>query len=159
MSNAFFIRSNFKKMNTENFINRLQNLGSGSIAQFGIMTPQHMIEHLILTLKLSYGRVKIPEFEPNELQLAQKHALLFTDIQFPRGIKAPGMPPGLSELKFPDLEPAKADFFKTLSEYHKAYQNNPILRTPHPKFGNLTFEEWQKFHSKHIEHHLSQFGL
>lgn len=159
MSNAFFIRPNFKNMNTEIIQSRIQNLGSDSIAQFGIMTPQHMIEHLILTLKLSYGRVKIPDFEPNEIQLAQKQALLYTDIQFPRGIKAPGLPLGLSELKFPDLESAKVAFIKTLDEYHETFRNNPSLKTPHPKFGNLTFDEWQKFHAKHIEHHFHQFGI
>lgn len=156
LSNAFF--SKFNPMTKEILLQRLQNLTLQSEAKFGILTPQHMVEHLIITVKLSSGRIPIPSFEPNEKQLARKQALLFTDIPFPQGIKAPGLPDTLLELRYPDLETAKTELIKSYDAYHLLFQENPTLLTPHPGFGLLNYKEWELFHSKHIDHHLGQFG-
>jgi oxepin-CoA hydrolase/3-oxo-5,6-dehydrosuberyl-CoA semialdehyde dehydrogenase len=117
-----------------------------------------MVEHLTITVKLSAGRIPIPVFEPNEKQLARKQALLFTDIPFPQGVKAPGLPDTLLELRYPDLETAKAELIKSYEAYHLLFQENPTKHTPHPGFGLLTYEEWDLFHAKHMDHHLGQFG-
>ena len=145
-------------MNKETLPQRLPQLGPTSEAQFGILTPQHMVEHLILTLKMSTGRIPIPEFEPNEKQLARKQALLFTDLPFPKGVKAPGLPDTLLDLRFPNLEAAKAELIKSWDAYQLIFQENPTKKTPHPGFGPLNFDEWERFHAKHVDHHLSQFG-
>jgi hypothetical protein len=145
-------------MTTETLLQRLQNLSLQSEAKFGILTPQHMVEHLTITVKLSAGRIPIPVFEPNEKQLARKQALLFTDIPFPQGVKAPGLPDTLLELRYPDLETAKAELIKSYEAYHLLFQENPTKHTPHPGFGLLNYEEWELFHAKHMDHHLGQFG-
>ena len=145
-------------MTKETLLQRLDQLNSESKAKFGILTPQHMVEHLTITLKLSAGRIPIPEFEPNEKQLARKQALLFTDIPFPQGIKAPGLPDTLLELRYPDLETAKAALIAGWDTYQLLFKENPTLQTLHPGFGLLNYEEWELFHAKHIDHHLGQFG-
>jgi hypothetical protein len=145
-------------MTKEILLQRLKHLSLQSEAKFGILTPQHMVEHLTLTLKMSAGRISIPEFEPTEKQLARKQALLFTDLLFPQGIKAPGLPDTLLDLRFPDLEIAKAELIKSYDAYHLLFQENPTKHTPHPIFGLLNFDEWERFHAKHIDHHLGQFG-
>jgi oxepin-CoA hydrolase/3-oxo-5,6-dehydrosuberyl-CoA semialdehyde dehydrogenase len=145
-------------MTKETLLQRLDQLNSESKANFGILTPQHMVEHLTITLKLSAGRIPIPEFEPNEKQLARKQALLFTDIPFPQGIKAPGLPDTLLELRYPDLETAKSALIAGWDTYQLLFKENPTLQTPHPGFGLLNYEEWELFHAKHMDHHLSQFG-
>lgn len=145
-------------MNLQNIQTRIEKLQADSPALFGIMTAQHMIEHLILTVKLSYGRVKIPDFEPNEKQLAQKQELIHSNILFPRGVKAPGLEQ-LMDLRFPNLQSAKEELLKCIGDYHNIFQENTQLTTTHPRFGRLTYEEWDKFHAKHFEHHLGQFGI
>ena len=145
-------------MTKETLLQRLDQLNGDSKAKFGILTPQHMVEHLTISLKLSVGKIPIPVFEPNEKQLARKQALLFTDIPFPQGIKAPGLPDTLLDLRFPDLEIAKAELIKSWDAYQLLFQENPTKQTPHPRFGLLNFEEWERFHAKHMDHHLSQFG-
>ncbi len=109
-------------MKKETIESRLKNLTETSERQFGIMTPQHMVEHLILTVKLSYGRIKIPEFEPNEKQLMQKQALIYSEIQFPRGVRAPGLGEELLELRFPDLETSKLQLLKSIEEYDSFFR-------------------------------------
>lgn len=145
-------------MNTQSIKIRIEKLLPTTPAIFGIMTPQHMIEHLILTVKLSYGRVKIPDFEPNEKQLAQKQALIHSNILFPKGVKAPGLD-HLMDLRFPNLEAAKEELLKSIEAYHTTFKENQLLTPTHPRFGRLTYEEWEKFHAKHFEHHLGQFDL
>lgn len=145
-------------MNKETLQQRIQGLHENTQAKFGILTPQHMVEHLILTLKMSIGRIPIPEFIPTEKQLAQKQALLFTELPFPQGIKAPGLPDSLLDLRFADLETAKTELIKSWDAYQGLFQENQTKQTTHPRFGLLNFEEWERFHAKHLEHHLSQFG-
>ena len=145
-------------MTKEILVQRLQHLSLQSEAKFGILTPQHMVEHLTLTLKMSAERIPIPEFEPTEKQLARKQALLFTDLPFPQGIKAPGLPDTLLDLRYPDLETAKAELIKSYDAYQLLFQENPTKHTPHPGFGPLNFDEWELFHAKHMDHHLGQFG-
>lgn len=138
---------------------RIENLTEKSERRFGIMSPQHMIEHLILTVKLSYGRIKLPDFEPNEKQLMQKQALIYSDIQFPVGVSAPGLGESLLDLRFPDLMTAKTELLKSINDYNSFFKENPDALTTHPRFGKLNYDEWQRFHKKHFEHHLGQFGI
>ncbi|MFN3999465.1 DUF1569 domain-containing protein [Algoriphagus sp.] len=146
-------------MDRESIVSRLKNLTEESPREFGIMTPQHMVEHLILTVKLSYGRIQIPEFEPNEKQLMQKQALIYSDISFPRGIRAPGIGDQLLDLRFSDLDTAKLELLKSLDDYSTYFTSNPEAKTVHPRFGKLTHQEWELFHQKHFEHHFGQFGI
>lgn len=143
----------------QNIQSRLENLTEQSERRFGIMSPQHMVEHLILTIKLSYGRIKLPDFEPTEKQLQQKHALIYTDLEFPIGVRAPGLGKNLLDLRFPDLNSAKSELLKSINDYLVFFENNPNELTIHPRFGKLTFTEWELFHKKHFEHHLAQFGV
>jgi oxepin-CoA hydrolase/3-oxo-5,6-dehydrosuberyl-CoA semialdehyde dehydrogenase len=146
-------------MTRETLQQKLALLTPEANAQFGIMTPQHMLEHLILTLKLSSGKISMTDFVPNEKQLAQKQALLYTDIPFPQGIKAPGIPDTLMELRFPDLESAKVALLASWDSYQEVFFQAPSKTTIHPRFGPLNHGDWEKFHAKHMNHHFGQFGV
>jgi hypothetical protein len=58
----------------------------------------------------------------------------------------------------PDLETAKITLISSWDAYHLVFQENPMNLTPHPRFGPLNYDEWERFHAKHIDHHLGQFG-
>ncbi|MBN7811802.1 DUF1569 domain-containing protein [Algoriphagus sp. H41] len=147
-------------MEIHQILHRLQKLASDSPAQFGVMSPQHMVEHLSLTVKISYDRIKIPEFEPGKNELVLKQELLYSSIQFPRGIRAPGLGEGaLLPLRFSNLNEAKEELLKSLTNYTRYFKENPEARPVHPRFGRLMHGEWEIFHAKHFEHHLRQFGV
>ncbi len=147
-------------MDTSKIAQRLEKLREHTLAQFGIMTPQHMVEHLTLTVKISYNRIKIPEFVPNEKQLAQKRILLDTPAQFPLGVVAPGTTAGdLLPLKYTSLSEAKEQLLASLNAYNGYFHSTPDATSVHPRFGSLNHAEWERFHRKHFEHHLEQFGL
>jgi oxepin-CoA hydrolase/3-oxo-5,6-dehydrosuberyl-CoA semialdehyde dehydrogenase len=159
ISSAFFISFtlNNKTMTQTEIEKSLERLREDSPRLFGIMTPQHMVEHLIITFKLSSGRVKIPEFIPNEKQLGYKQMLLGTDMEFPKGVRAPGLPEDVLPLRFDSLSTAKEKLLNAIEEFHTHFANNPIDLTMHPRFGKLNYDEWKIFHDKHVIHHFSQF--
>jgi hypothetical protein len=147
-------------MEIEKIKEQLQALAADTPASFGVMTPQHMVEHLTVTVKISYNRIKIPEFEPSEKQKSQKIALLDTPLDFPKGMLAPGIKAGeLMPLKNDNLCEAKEQLLNSLANYHTYFTNNPTATTVHPRFGPLTYGEWEKFHPKHFKHHFEQFGI
>ena len=146
-------------MNNTELKQKLAMLNEDTEASFGIMTPQHMVEHLTVTVKLSSGRISYPAFTPSEKLLGYKEALLNTDLEFPKGIKAPGLGDQLMPLKYENLEQAKEGLIKSLEEYDSFFKENPTAQTTHPRFGLLTFEEWELFHPKHFKHHFSQFNI
>ncbi|MEB2776876.1 DUF1569 domain-containing protein [Algoriphagus sp. D3-2-R+10] len=139
---------------------RLNKLQADTPAQFGIMTSQHMVEHLTVTVKISYNRIKIPEFELTEKQKFQKTALLDSSMEFPKGIKAPEMNAGeLMPLRNLNLNEAKEQLLSSLNSYNMFFDKDPTATTVHPRFSNLTFAEWERFHPKHFKHHFEQFGI
>ena len=138
---------------------KLSSLNEESQAEFGMMTAQHMVEHLTITLKLASGRIAYPPFTPSEQQLEWKEALLFTPMEFPKGIKAPGIKTHeLMPLKYPSLQEAKIQLLKAIREYNTFFEENPDGLTNHPRFGMLNHQEWELFHPKHFKHHLGQFN-
>tara|TARA_R110002020_G_scaffold436289_4_gene646497 strand:+ start:689 stop:1135 length:447 start_codon:yes stop_codon:yes gene_type:complete len=139
---------------------KLKRLNEDTPAQFGIMTPQHMVEHLTITVKIAYNRIMIPDFEPSEKQKVQKRALLDTEIPFPKGVKAPGLNAGdLMPLRSQNLDDAKQQLLDSIIAYNTFFESSPDFTTVHPRFGKLNYSEWEKFHPKHFEHHFKQFGI
>lgn len=146
-------------MQTEILEQKLSLLKEDNKAQFGIMTPQHMLEHLILTFKLSQGRISLPEKEPSTRALEAKQAILHGEMELPRGIKAPGVGDQLLALRYGSLEESKTQLIEALKAFHTYYANNGEIKHYHPAFGKLNYEEWQAFHHKHFKHHFGQFGV
>jgi len=138
---------------------KLGELKEDQLPEFGIMTPQHMVEHLILTIKLSQGRITVPSIEPTPEALALKQNILYGKAEIPRGIRAPGTKEELLPLRFQSLEEAKENLIKAWKQFDLYYYQYPEVLHQHPFFGVLNHQEWVAFHSKHFQYHLSQFGI
>lgn len=126
---------------------------------FGKMTAQHMVEHLIVTLKLSVGKIKYPSFTPSERALIAKQNLLFTELEMGMGMTPPNDTGELYPLKYPNLGKAKKALLQAWDEYISFYENNDKASEVHPRFGFLGKDEWNRFHFKHFMHHFKQFGV
>ncbi len=126
--------------------------------EWGIMTPQHMVEHLIITAKLSLGRFNVPIASSlEELEKRKKH--LITDGPMKKSIQMPNGNNDLKPLKFPNLEEAVKTLKEAMEEVVKREEHQPETKVNHPFGGPMTATEWVLFHRKHIKHHLIQFGL
>ncbi|NOJ74976.1 hypothetical protein [Empedobacter stercoris] len=142
----------------ENLISKLKTLKVDQQPEWGIMTPQHMVEHLIVTTKLSNGGLSVPCRIPVEQIPQYKAFLLESDQEMQKGIKANGME-GLLDLRYPSLEASIEKLDEEIDKFNTYFENNPDAKITNPVLAEIGYEDWKTFHKKHYTHHFKQFGL
>lgn len=146
--------------NRENLRAILNNLSSETPALFGLMTAQHMIEHLILVTGFSNGKLHVTPQYPEEKIEKMKTIIIQSPREISKGFKSPLLPEdSLLNLEYIDLNTAIDELFTALDQFDTHLKNNETLKPVHPTFGALNYDEWVIFHNKHFTHHFKQFGL
>ncbi len=140
------------------FLKQIEVLKKDDKALWGKMTPQHMVEHLILAVKMSNGKLNLECFNPPEKIPALKRFLM-SSRPLPKLFINPVIGAELFPLENSSLGEAKEKLKEEIDNYNSFFQNNTNAKTMNVTFGELNKEEWDVFHKKHFEHHLSQFGL
>ncbi len=136
----------------------LEKLKVSDMPVWGKMTPQHMVEHLIITFKMSIGKINIPIITKEE-DWPKTKAYLMKDSPMRRNVPSPVGNNDLLPLRFPDLESAKAKLLAERDFFLNMMKEQPDFIANHPYGGPMTLEEWLLFHRKHFKHHFIQFGL
>ncbi len=143
----------------ETLFSFIDKFKEGDTPLFGRLTPQHVLEHLIMSLHLSTGKKQIVFNGNQEVADKVKATLIYTDAQVPQGVKNPLMTDDLPDLKFTTFEIAKQEL-KNEIEYFYEYKNqNPKATFIHMRMNELTIDEWTTMHGKHFAHHFKQYGL
>jgi uncharacterized protein DUF1569 len=139
--------------------NAMDKLHSGLPPLWGMMTPQHAVEHLTEVVKASNGKVQFEVHTPAE-KLPKYKRFLHHNFAMARNYKAPILPPDeLLPLRNDSLESAVAGFWREWADFDTFFEKNPDATPNNAVFGPLTKDEWRSFHFKHFVHHLSQFGV
>lgn len=136
----------------------LSLLNKDTKALWGKMSPQHMVEHLILAVKMSNGKLKLECINPPE-RIPTLKRFLMSSRPMPKLFVSPVIGADLRPLECSSLEEAMGRLKKEIDDYVIFFENNPGAKTVNVTFGELNKEEWDVFHKKHFTHHLSQFGL
>ena len=139
-------------------LNLLDNLNEDMKPYWGKMTPQHMIEHVLLTFRLSTGKLNTKCFSKEE-KLPTLKRFLLSNRPLPKLFVSPAVGEDLLPIEFESLEKAKEALIEEVGHYYDYYLNNPDATHINPTFGTLNNDEWEVFHGKHLNHHFSQFGL
>jgi hypothetical protein len=142
----------------DNFIKKLEGLKPDQKALWGKMTARHMVEHLIFTVQMSNGKLKVQCSNPPEKLVVLKNFLL-SSRPFPKLFVNPVIGTELVILKYADIEEAEKKLKEELLDYNTCFIQNPDAKLTHMIFGELNKEEWDIVHRKHFTHHLAQFGL
>jgi hypothetical protein len=138
----------------------LKDLKPEASPLWGILTPQHMVEHLVLAMRFSNGKLTQDLILPEEKAARAKMRLLEPEWRMPQLFKAPFMPAeGLLPLEFSNIPEAMHALFSEIDEFYSFFAQNPDAKPFHAVFGPLNQEEWKVLHHKHIMHHLEQFHL
>src|SRR3954470_20469505 len=126
---------------------------------WGIMTAQHMLEHLVLPLNFAIGTFKVAVFMPEE-KIPRQREFLFSVYGLPKNFKAPFLPAdGNMPLMTKDLNEAKSFLKETVQKFLSVINSTDFNIETHPVFGHLNKNEWLIFQYKHFSHHFMQFGL
>ncbi len=145
-------------MLTNNYLMLLNKLDPQLKPLWGKMTPQHMVEHLILAVQMSNGKLKLECFNPPE-KIPTLKRFLMSNRPMPKGFVNPVIGPDNLPLNYSSLDESKKKLEEEIEDYYRLFEENPDVRPVNVTFGELNKEEWDVFHKKHFTHHLSQFGL
>ena len=149
------MESIFNQTDSANFIKRIDKLTPSTPALWGKMSVDQMLAHSQTTLKMALGDLKL------------KRAfigLIFGGIAKKRLLKDQPLPqnmPTFNEariIEHRNFEEEKAKLIALVKRFQIAGPNG-LIKDPHPFFGKLTPEEWDKLNAKHVDHHLRQFGV
>ena len=152
-------KSPFQEIDKGFLIDHLTNLKEDTKPNWGIMSAQHMVEHIEFFLKMAMGLVDTEIVTP-EKHLEQIQNSLFNYQPMPKEFDHPLFKKGDTEdLNYENLESAKKGFMETYDQYLAYYQENPLAEHPNTVFGMLDGELWELLNRKHINHHFAQFGL
>ncbi len=145
-------------ISTNNYLMLLNDLDPQQKPLWGKMTPQHMVEHLILAVQMSNGKLKLECFNPPE-KIPTLKRFLMSSRPMPKLFVNPVIGEDLRPLEYSSLEEAMGKLNNEIDDYALFFENNPDANPINVTFGELNEEEWDVFHKKHFTHHLSQFGL
>ncbi len=150
----------FVEMTEDKIKECLSKLKEDSKPKWGILTPQHLLEHLEEGYRLASGEIKVTECVTPEKIVEKVHNSLYNYEKFPKGTSFPTYKKEeLEDLKHPDFETAKAKFFEAREAYVAFYKENPNAVLTNMVFGDLNRYEWYLLERKHLNHHFEQFGL
>ena len=145
-------------MQVNELIALIEKLEETTKPEWGTMTPQRMIEHLVNVFKVSNGKVEVECFsEERKIPVLKK--FLMSSRPMPKDYKSPAKKLEPSSYRFESLEEAKKELEKEVEEFYRFFEENPDASPINPTFGSLNKEEWETFHIKHLTHHLTQFSL
>lgn len=150
----------FVEITNEKVEECLAKLKEDTKPKWGILTPQHLLEHLEEGYKLASGEIENTECVTPEKILEKVHNSLYSYDKFPKGTAFPAYKKdALEDLKHQDFETAKAKFLEAREAYLSFYKENPNAVVTNMVFGDLNKYEWYLLERKHLNHHFEQFNL
>lgn len=135
----------------------LNQLQTSSEPSFGLMTPQHMIEHLTVSIKIAVKRDGEPEVPTPDRQLGFKRFIEKGAVlrHRPSEKTREDLPP----LKYASLEEALSHFPEAVERFYSHFEAQPDFMFYNRFMGELSFEEIELFTYQHVRYHLWQFDL
>lgn len=141
---------------TENaaFVKRVQSLRPDTKAQWGKMSVAQMLAHCQVPLRVAGGELILKRGLIGFLfgKLAKKK--LAGPEPFGRNM------PTAPEFIVRDARDFTVEQKRLVELVQRFAERGPggLTREPHPFFGPMTVEEWDRLQWKHLDHHLRQFG-
>jgi oxepin-CoA hydrolase/3-oxo-5,6-dehydrosuberyl-CoA semialdehyde dehydrogenase len=152
VNNTVFIR--------QTLFDLLGNLQPQRKNLWGKMNAQQMVEHLMLFFDVSSCKIVYPLLTDPE-NLPKFKAFLYSDKAFRENTKAPEtlLPEEPIPVHTENLNAAIGILKQSVEDFFLYFKADTTKTTTHPVFGALNYEEWMMLHTKHIQHHLRQFGM
>ena len=150
----------FVELPTPKIESCLAKLTQESKPAWGIMTPQHMVEHLEYTYKIASGELQDFDISTPEKYLEKLQDSLYNYERFPTNSNFPHLKKDtLGNLTHPDLETAITKFLQQRDRYLDFFTQNPDAVLKNLVFGELNKYQWYLLERKHLNHHFEQFNL
>lgn len=140
------------------FIPLLQKLDPQTPPQWGIMSPQQMVEHFADAVKNASGKLILPILNEGE-RLEKSRRFLLSETPFQQNIDNPLIPKEGIPHRQPGMAEAIDKLQNELNYFFEEFKKNPELQTGNAFFGQLDYRMNIQLLHKHALHHLRQFGV
>ena len=150
--------TNKKGFLTNEFPGLLNTLNPETKANFGLMTPQHMVEHLVKAVAGATAKYEGERESPaNEQQLGMQQFIKSGSVlsHRPSDKTKADLPP----LNYSSIEEAISHVPKAVQDFYDFHDDNPDYKPYASYLGVVSFEDLELFHFMHIRYHLWQFDL
>ncbi len=138
---------------------KLNALTESTKPKWGLMTPQHLVEHMEFFTQMALGNVPT-EITTPEKYLEKTQDSLWNYKSMPKEFDHPILRKGeVEDLRFESLQEAKDAFWKAYDELEIFFKENPKATVKNTVFGHLSKYEFSLLNRKHWAHHFEQFGL
>ncbi len=147
----------FDTQSNHEIVLRIEKLTKDSIAKWGKMSVNQMIEHVVMHLKMTSGEIKVTRsFTGRIFGLIFKNIFLYKNNVIGKNLPTHEklIPEGN-----PDFNLMKKDLINSVSKFSILGANNIGKDSQHYFFGKLSDKEWDILMWKHLDHHLRQFGV
>ena len=135
-------------------VERINQLTPSTPALWGKMNVSQMLAHCQVPIQVAYGELNVK---------GGLVALLFGRMAKKQVINEQPFERNLPTMREAKIKNDKGfDTEKSiLIELVNRFTNGPdvLTKKPHPFFGPLTVDEWNTLQYKHLDHHLTQFGV
>lgn len=136
-------------------VDRIQKLTPETKPVWGKMTVAQMLAHAQVAMRVALGDDKLNQSFMGLIfgKMAKKQVLS------PKPFKK-NLPTASQFIMKEEKDFSKEkDALLTLIERMKKEGPEGTTKEPHPFFGKMTVEQWDYLQFKHLDHHLSQFGV
>lgn len=146
----------FLKNDSEEIINRINDLKTDSTAVWGSMSVAQMLAHCNVTYEMVYDNIHP---KPNGLMRFILKSFIKNGVvnekPYPRNSRTAPQFIVKDDRDF-ELEKNRliSYILKTQELGEKEFEGKKSL-----SFGKLTAKEWNNMFTKHLDHHLTQFGV
>lgn len=149
------MKSLFNESDNQEMVERISHLNSSSRAQWGKATLPQMLAHCQAPLQVAFGEMKLKRGLLGILFGNMAKKKLLSAAPFAKNL------PTDKSFVIKNPEEFNREQLKLIALVQRFAKQGAaaLTKDPHPFFGPLTPEEWDCLQYKHLDHHLSQFGV
>lgn len=150
------MKSIFNTEDHQEILNRIEKLNKNSTANWGKMNVGQMLKHCRIPMEVALGKreMKAKAGFLKKIMFMVFKPLMYNDKPWKRNLGT------AKELIITDsqvYETEKNSVVNLVNEFANKKDNTNWPE--HPLFGNFTTEQRGKMQYKHLDHHLTQFGV
>ncbi|HTQ28002.1 MAG TPA: DUF1569 domain-containing protein [Puia sp.] len=145
----------FNASDVQELKNRINQLSSTAKRQWGKMEPAQMLAHCCVPLELATGKKSSPRSLLGRILGPLAKPRFVGPKPFPKNSP--------TDKNFiitgqRDFDAEKKRLLQLIDEFFAGGEAG-CTQHPHPFFGKLTPQQWASSQYKHLDHHMTQFGV
>jgi hypothetical protein len=147
----------FDTADTEALLARLSKLNNKLHPHWGKLTVQQVVPHLTDPFRVAIGEKKVPMFK-SIFATPGFNQIVLRIMPWPKAAPtAQEFLPGTGATEPTELEQDKQMLILTIHRFIQHGVNKKY--DAHPVFGNISNNAWARVMWRHVDHHLTQFGV